>query len=75
MKLIRGTDFTWGKSATLQTPKGVYAAWVSLPGDYAPVIDPAVLQLKAGHAYQVYEWGDGTDGYSFAVVKLKVGTN
>ena len=75
MKLIRGTDFTWGKSATLQTPKGVYAAWVSLPGDYTPVIGPAVLELKAGHAYQVYAWGDGTSGYSFAVVKLKVGTN
>jgi len=73
--LIGGSDFTWGKSATLAVPKGIYAAWVSLPGDYAPVIGPAVLQLKAGVAYQVYAWGDGTSGYDFAVVAVKVGTN
>lgn len=74
-KLIGGKDYTWGKSATVQTRKGVYAAWVSLPGDYSPVIGPAVLRLKAGHAYQVYAWGDGTSGYNLAVVGLKVGTN
>ena len=74
-KLIGGKDFTWGKSATLQTPKGIYAAWVSLPGDFNPVIGPAVLQLKAGVAYQVYAWGDGTNGYNRAVLSLNVGTN
>jgi hypothetical protein len=74
-KLIGGTKFTWGKSATLQTPKGIYATWVSLPGDYTPVIGPAVLKLKAGHAYQVYAWGNGASGYNFAVVRLNVGTN
>jgi uncharacterized protein DUF4397 len=74
-KVVGGTHFTWGKSAAMQTPRGIYAAWVSLPGDFAPVIGPAVLELKAGHAYQVYAWGDGTDGYSFAVVNLNVGTN
>ena len=55
-------------------PNGIYAAWASLPGDYAPVIDPAVLNLKTGHAYQVYAWGNGTSGYNFAVVSLKVGS-
>jgi hypothetical protein len=74
-KLIGGKDFTWGKSATLQTRRGIYAAWVSLPGQYAPVIGPAVLRLKAGHAYQVYAWGNGSAGYSFAVVRLAVGTS
>jgi hypothetical protein len=74
-KLVGGKDFTWGKSATLQTPKGIYAAWVSLPGDFNPVIGPAVLQLKAGLAYQVYAWGDGTNGYNLAVLSLNVGTN
>ena len=74
-KLIGGTDFTWGSSAALQTPRGIYAAWVSLPGDFTPVIGPAVLELKAGSAYQVYAWGDGTNGYNLAVVALKVGTN
>ena len=53
------TDFIMGKSATVTVPKGIYAAWVSLPGDYEPVIGPAVLQLKSGVAYQVYAWGDG----------------
>jgi Domain of unknown function (DUF4397) len=74
-KLIGGNDFTFGDSATLGTPRGVYAAWVSLPGDFNPVIGPAVLELKAGHAYQVYAWGNGTDGYNLAVVGLNVGTN
>jgi hypothetical protein len=73
--LIGGSDFTWGKSATLAVPKGIYAAWVSLPDDYRPVIGPAVLKLRAGVAYQVYAWGDGTSGYDFAVVRIKVGTN
>jgi len=71
--LIAGSDFTWGSSATVAVPKGIYAAWVSLPGEYTPVIGPAVLQLKAGFAYQVYAWGDGTSGYDFAVVSIKVG--
>jgi hypothetical protein len=74
-KLIGGTDFTWGKSATIGTPKGIYAVWVSLSGDFTPVIGPRVWELKAGRAYQVYAWGDGTSGYRFAVVSLRVGTN
>jgi hypothetical protein len=74
-KLVGGKNFTFGDSAALQVKKGVYAAWVSLPGDYAPVIGPAVLQLKAGVAYQVYAWGGGTHSYHLAIVSLKVGTN
>ena len=74
MRIVGGKGFTWGKSATLSVPKGIYAAWVSLPGDFKPVIGPAVLQLEAGNAYQVYAWGDATDGYNLAVVKLWVGT-
>ncbi len=74
-KLIGGDSFTWGKSATLQVPKGIYAAWVSLPGDYTPVIGPAVLQLNAGRAYQVYAWGDGTSGYNLTVFSVGVGSN
>lgn len=73
-RLIGGTHFTWGESATLPVPRGVYAAWVSLPGEVQPVIGPAVLVLRPGYAYQVYAWGDGTDGYHFAVVSLAVGT-
>ena len=72
--LIGGTDFTNGKSKTFVVPNGIYATWASLPGDYAPVIDPAVLNLKTGLAYQVYAWGNGTSGYNFAVVSLKVGS-
>ena len=67
-------DVPNGASATMKVPTGVYAAWVSLPGDYAPVIGPAVLDLQEGTAYQVYAWGNGTSGYDFAVVALQVGT-
>jgi hypothetical protein len=73
MKLVGGTEFTFGESASLPVPKGIYAAWVSLPGEFEPVIGPALLELKPGYAYQVYAWGDGTDGYDLAVVSLKVG--
>jgi hypothetical protein len=67
-------DVPNGASATMKVPTGVYAAWVSLPGDYAPVIGPAVLDLQEGTAYQVYAWGNGTSGYDFAVVAVQVGT-
>ena len=67
-------DVRNGASATMKVPMGVYAAWVSLPGDYAPVIGPAVLDLQEGTAYQVYAWGNGTSGYDFAVVAVQVGT-
>ena len=67
-------DVPNGASATMKVPTGVYAAWVSLPGDYVPVIGPDVLKLKKGMAYQVYAWGDGASGYDFAVVALQVGT-
>lgn len=67
-------DVPNGASATMKVPAGVYAAWVSLPNDFSPVIVPAVLKLVKGHAYQVYAWGDGASGYSFAVVDLLVGT-
>jgi hypothetical protein len=68
------SDVPNGASATLRVPTGVYAAWVSLPGDYAPVIGPAVLKLERGTAYQVYAWGSAAAGYSFAVVAVPVGT-
>jgi hypothetical protein len=67
------TDFENGETAKAIVPKGVYAAWVSLPGDYQPVIGPAVLNLSKGFTYEVYAIGDGTSGYTFAVVATKVG--
>jgi hypothetical protein len=67
-------DVTNGASATMRVPTGVYAAWVSLPGDFAPVIGPEVLKLQKGTAYQVYAWGSGAAGYDLAVVALAVGT-
>jgi hypothetical protein len=73
-RIVRGTSFTWGSSATRNVPRGVYAAWVSLPKQFAPVIGPAVLQLKPGNAYQVYAWGDATAGYKLAVVTISVGS-
>ena len=67
-------DVPNGASATLKVPTGVYAAWVSLPGDHEPVIGPEVLKLKKGTAYQVYAWGSGSAGYDLAVVAVPVGT-
>jgi hypothetical protein len=67
-------DVPNGASATLKVPTGVYAAWVSLPGDHQPVIGPEVLKLKKGTAYQVYAWGSGSAGYDLAVVAVPVGT-
>jgi hypothetical protein len=67
-------DVPNGASATLKVPTGVYAAWVSLPNGHEPVIGPAVLKLKKGTAYEVYAWGSGSAGYSFAVVAVPVGT-
>lgn len=67
-------DVPNGASATMRVPASVYAAWVSLPNDHAPVIGPAVLKLAKGTAYQVYAWGDADAGYDFAVVGVQVGT-
>jgi hypothetical protein len=71
-RLLR--DVPNGASGTLRVRPGVYAAWVSLPGDFSPVIGPAVLRLQRGTAYQVYAWGSGTAGYDFAVVAVPVGS-
>lgn len=67
-------DVANGATATRKVPTGVYAAWVSLPGESAPVIGPAVLKLARGTAYQIYAWGSAEAGYEFAVVGLRVGT-
>jgi hypothetical protein len=67
------SDVPNGASATLRVPTGVYAAWASLPDDYAPVIGPAVLKLERGTAYQVYAWGSAAAGYDFAVVAVPDG--
>ena len=67
------TGLANAETATARVPKGIYAAWVSLPGDFQPVIGPGVLKLRAGHAYQVYAWGSPTAGFAFAVVDLDVG--
>ena len=66
-------DVPSGASATMKVSTGVYAAWVSLPNQVAPIIGPAVLELNRGTAYQVYAWGSGAAGYNFAVVALPVG--
>lgn len=63
-----------GDSARIRVPKGLYAAWAALEGDWRPVIGPAVLRLRSGHAYQVYAWGSAAAGYAFAVLDVEVGT-
>jgi hypothetical protein len=67
------TDLMNGETEKAVVSKGIYAAWVSLPGDYAPVIGPAVLELNKGFTYQVYAIGDATNGFDFAVIATKVG--
>ena len=67
------TDFVNGEAVKAIVPKGIYAAWVSAPGDYDPIIGPAVLSLSKGFNYEVYAIGDNTDNYTLAVVATKVG--
>jgi len=74
-RLIQGTWFDWGSHAQFDEPRGDYNVKVTLPGKTAPVIGPATLSLKAGTVYQVYAWGSGAAGYSFAVVPTVVGTD
>lgn len=70
---ILAKDVTNSDTFRAVVPKGVYAVWVSLPGDYRPVIGPEVMKFKKGHTYQVYAWGNGTGGYAFAVVDTMTG--
>jgi hypothetical protein len=72
-KLIGGTEFTWGKSATLGVPAGSYAVKVTLPGSTTPVIGPASTTLAAGHAYQVYAVGS-PGHYRLVTVDIPVGS-
>lgn len=48
--------------------EGVYSYWVSLPGEYAPVIGPDVAMLEAGTAYQVTAVGTDASNYRFIVI-------
>lgn len=71
-KLIGGTDFTWGKSATLTVPRGTYRVKVTLPGSRKPVIGPRRTTLRQGRAYQVYAVGS-PGHYRLVTVKVPVG--
>lgn len=72
-KLICGTQFTWGKSATLAVPAGTYSVKVTLPGSTKAVIGPASKRLAAGSAYQVYAVG-APGHYRLVTIKIPVGT-
>lgn len=62
-----------GQSKSADVPKGVYAAWASLAGDYQPVIGPAVLKLDPGVSYIAYAWGNGSSGYGLIVQIIELG--
>lgn len=68
------SNFANGDQATVVAPKGIYAAWVAAPNDYAPVIGPAVLKLQKGMAYAVYAWGSADAGFGFLVQSWEIGT-
>jgi hypothetical protein len=72
-KLIGGSDFTWGRSATLAAPRGSYRVKVTLPGSRKPVIGPQRTTLRQGRAYQVYAVGS-PDHYRLVTVGVRVGT-
>jgi hypothetical protein len=63
-----------GATATRRVPTGNYAFWASLPGEYAPMVGPAVLKLARATAYQIFAWGSADSGYEVAVVAVRVGT-
>jgi hypothetical protein len=72
-KIIGGTHFTWGRSATLAVPAGRYVVRVSLPKSTKAVIGPARASLAAGRAYQVYAVGLAGH-YRLITIKIPVGT-
>jgi hypothetical protein len=72
-KIIAGTKFTWGKSATLAVPGATYQVKVTLPGSRQPVIGPTSKRVAAGRAYQVYAVG-APGHYRLVTVKTRVGT-
>jgi hypothetical protein len=72
-KIIGGTKFTWGKSATLAVPGATYQVKVTLPGSRQPVIGPTSKRVAAGRAYQVYAVG-APGHYRLITVKTRVGT-
>jgi ABC-type glycerol-3-phosphate transport system substrate-binding protein len=73
-KIISGKWFDWGSHARRDVPQGDYKVKVTLPGSKTAVIGPARLSVDAGTVYQVYAWGSGDAGYSFAIVPTVVGT-
>lgn len=73
-KLISGKWFDWSSHAKFDVPEGDYKVKVTLPGSKTAVIGPARVSLDAGTVYQVYAWGSGDAGYSFAIVPTVVGT-
>jgi hypothetical protein len=74
IKLIKGSWFDWGSRARFEVPQGTYVVKATLPHHAAAVIGPATVQLDEGTVYQVFAWGSATDGYSFAIVPVVVGT-
>ena len=72
-RLITGTGFTWGRSATLAVPAGSYPVKVTLPGSARAVIGPVSVTLAAGHAYQVYAVGS-PGHYRLIAINIPVGT-
>jgi hypothetical protein len=61
-------DFTRGEQAgPVALNADVYTFWVSLAGKSAPVIGPAVKDLKAGRAYTIIAVGTNAHNYRFIV--------
>jgi hypothetical protein len=69
--LIDGDDFVWGRQRTTQVPAGDYKVKVTLPGETAPIIGPAIVSLDAGLAYQIHAVGTA-DSYRLVVIKVNV---
>lgn len=61
-------DFTRGEQAgPVALNTDVYTFWASLPGASAPVIGPAVKDLKAGRGYTIIAVGTNAHNYRFIV--------
>ena len=72
-KLIGGTSFKWGKTATVAVPAATYSAKVTLPGSRKAVIGPVSATLRQGRAYQLFAVGS-PGHYRLVTVKIGVGT-
>jgi hypothetical protein len=63
-----------GDALSFKTRDGVHVLWWSEPGGYLPVIQPKVVKLSQGRAYEIHLTGGPVAGYELITLAPRVGT-